>query len=306
VPNNQFTRPLKMGLVSKTFYYTPVWVAIEKGMFRDAGLSVELAFLGSDIQIQSLINGTLDITIAPPEGIVQNAFAGGRLRIIAGNSGKLSHWLMAQPDIKTIEDLRGRTFGILNKTEGSFFHFQVLAEKHNLFYPGDYEIQNTGGAPSRHRALVDGTLDAGLQSIPWCFLAEDLGFTKLADISDYVPDWQFNTINADQRWCEENPQVTTAALSAIQRAVDWIYAHREESADIAARNMDIEPRYALRAWDYFTSLEKLTKDMRINMPGLDKVIDAQIRADLLPPEARSNVHRYIDETWLGAAQKQAA
>jgi ABC-type nitrate/sulfonate/bicarbonate transport system substrate-binding protein len=300
------TRPLKMGLVSKTFYYTPVWVAIELGMFRDAGLSVELAFLGSDIQIQSLKNGALEVTIAPPEGIVQNAFAGGSLRIIGGNSGKLSHWLMAQPDIKTIEDLRGRTFGILNKTEGSFFHFQVLAEKHHLFYPGDYEIQDTGGAPARHQALVAKTLDAGLQSIPWCFLAEDMGFTKLADISDYVPDWQFNTINADLQWCEANAELAVATLQAIQRAVDWIYTHREEAADIAARNMDIEAKYALRAWDYFTSLEKLTRDLRINRPGLDEVIAAQIRGGLLPAAARGEMERYIDETWLNAASQRAA
>ncbi|MES2979940.1 MAG: ABC transporter substrate-binding protein [Pseudomonadota bacterium] len=298
--------PLKLGLVSKTFYYTPVWVAIEKGLFADCGLSVELSFIGSDIQIQSLLSGKLDIAIAPPEGIMQNAFAGGPLRIIAGNSGKLSHWLMAQPDIKTIEDLRGRTFGILNKTEGSFFHFQVLAEKHNLFYPGDYEIQDTGGAPSRHRALMAGTLDAGLQSIPWCFLGEDLGLTKLADISDYVPDWQFNTVNASLPWCREHPDLTIATLTALQRAVDWIYAHREESADIAARNMEIELRYALRAWDYFTSLEKLTRDMRVNKTGLDEVIEAQIRAGLLPPEGRGHVERYIDDTWLDAAQRQPA
>jgi len=303
---NESPTRLRLGLVSKTFYYTPIWVAIEKGMFRDVGLSAELQFLGSDVQIQALLDGALDITIAPPEGVLQNAFAGGPLRIIAGNSDKLSHWLMARPDIKTIEDLRGRTFGILNKTEGSFFHFQVLAEKHNLFYPGDYEIQDTGGAPSRHRALIAGTLDAGLQSIPWCFLGEDMGLNKLADISDYVPDWQFNTINADVSWCRENAQVAVATLLAIQRAVDWVYAHREESADIAARNMEIEPRYALRAWDYFTSLEKLTRDMRVNTPGLNQVIEAQIRAGLLPQEGRGNLQRYIDETWLDAAQKQAS
>lgn len=294
---------IRMGLVSKTFYYTPIWVAIEKGMFREAGLAVELSYLGSDIQIQSLLEGGLDITIAPPEGIVQNAIGGGPLRIIAGNSDKLSHWLMARPEIKSIEQLRGRTFGILNRTEGSFFHFQILAEKHHLFYPTDYQIQETGGAPSRHRALTAGTLDAGLQSIPWCFLGEDMGLSKLADISDYVPDWQFNTINADMSWCQNNPQVAVAALRAIQSAVHWIYAHREESAEIAARAMEIDLGYALRAWDYFTTLEKLTRNMRVSVSGMSEVIESQIRAGLLPTEARGNLQRWVDERWLNEAQQ---
>ena len=299
-------RNLNLGLVSKTFYYTPVWVAVEQGFFTDEGLDVKLSFLLSEVQNQALLDGTLDIAIAPPEGILQNAYAGGPLRLIAGNSGKLSHWLMSLPHINTIEDLRGRTFGILNKTEGSFFHFQVLAEANNLFYPKDYKVQDTGGAPSRHKALMAGTLDAGLQSVPWCFLAEDLGLNKLADISDYVPDWQFNTVNANVEWCRENPDTVTAALRAILRAVQWTYANREASAAIAARGMEIEPKYALRAWDYFTSLEKLTKDMRVTETGLDQVIDAQIRAGLLPPAAKGHLERYIDQRWLDAIQPVAA
>ncbi|MES2415953.1 MAG: ABC transporter substrate-binding protein [Pseudomonadota bacterium] len=299
-------RTLNLGLVSKTFYYTPVWVAMEQGFFSEEGLDVKLSFLGSDIQNQALIDGRMDIAIAPPEGIVQNAYAGGPLRVIAGNSGKLSHWLMALPHIKTIEDLRGRTFGILNKTEGSFFHFQVLAEANNLFYPKDYKVQDTGGAPSRHKALVAGTLDAGLQSVPWCFLGEDLGLNKLADISDYVPDWQFNTINANIEWCRKNPDLTTATLRALLRAVKWTYANREASAQIAARGMEIELKYALRAWDYFTSLEKLTKDMRVTETGLEKVIDAQIRAELLPPAAQGNFSRYVDQSWLDKVEAVAA
>jgi hypothetical protein len=88
--------------------------------------------------------------------------------------------------------------------------------------------------------------------------------------------------------------------------VHWIYANREESADIAARNMEIELRYALRGWDYFTSLEKLTRDMRVNRPGLDEVIESQIRAGLLPAQGRGGLQRYVDETWLDAVHRQRA
>lgn len=292
------TQKLKLGLVSKTFYYAPVWAAVEQGYFADERLDAEIAYTGSGVQIDALLSGDMDIAIAPPEGVLQNAYAGGPLRLVAGNSGKLSHWLMARHGIKTIEDLRGRTFGILNKVEGSFFHFQELAVKHNLHYPVDYDVQETGGAPSRHYALLAGTLDAGLQSVPWCFLGEDLGLTKLADISDYVPDWQFNTVNANLHWCQKNPDTATAALRALLRGVRWTYANREESARICARHMEIESKYTLRAWDYFTSLGKLTEDMRINVPGLEKVIDAQIKAGLLPPDSRGLLQRYVDQTWL--------
>jgi ABC-type nitrate/sulfonate/bicarbonate transport system substrate-binding protein len=293
---------LHIGLVSKTFYYAPFWAALEQGYFDDEELGVNFSYTGSGVQIESLLNGSMHLVVAPPEGVLQNAYASGPLRLIAGNSGKLSHWLMARPEIKNIEDLRGRTFGILNKVEGSFFHFQELAVLHNMHYPGDYEVQDTGGAPSRHHAMLAGTLDAGLQSVPWCFLGEDTGLTKLADISDYVPDWQFNTINANLNWCQKHPALATAALRALLRGVQWTYANREASARICARHMEIELKYTLRAWDYFTSLGKLTEDMRVNVPGLEKVIDAQIKAGLLPEDARGRQQRYFDQTWLDCVQ----
>ena len=49
----------------------------------------------------------------------------------------------------------------------------------------------TAGAGARHRLLLDGKIDAGLQSIPWAYVAEDAGFNNLGAASDTVPDWQF-------------------------------------------------------------------------------------------------------------------
>ena len=287
-----------MALVSRTFYYTPVWAAAELGFFTDEGLDVQLAFLGSAEQTRALLEGEIDMAVAPPEGVLQNAYAGGPLRIIAGNSGKLSHWLMARPEIKRIDDLRGRTFGILNKTEGSLFHFLELAEQHGLAYPGGFEVQDTGGAPARHHALLAGTLDAGLQSVPWCFLGEDMGLSKLADISDYVPDWQFNTVNASRLWYERHPDSAAGVLRALLRGVQWVYAHRAEAAKLAARHMEIDPKYTERAWDYFTTLGKLTEDLRVNTAGLEKVIAVQIKAGLLPADAQGGLARYVDQSAL--------
>ncbi len=39
---------------------------------------------------------------------------------------------------------------------------------------------------------------------------------------------------------------------------------------------------------------------------LDEVIAAQIRGGLLPAAARGRMERYIDETWLNAANQPAA
>ena len=39
-------------------------------------------------------------------------------------------------------------------------------------YPGDYQVKHTGGVPPRHKALLAGEIDAGMQSVPWNYVAE--------------------------------------------------------------------------------------------------------------------------------------
>ena len=75
---------------------------------------------------------------------------------------------------------------------------------HGLNYPGDYQVKHTGGVPPRHKALLAGEIDAGLQSVPWNYVAEDAGMNNLGDAIDYVPDWQFVSVNVNGAWAAAN------------------------------------------------------------------------------------------------------
>src|SRR5262249_62412646 len=131
--------------------------------------------------------------------VVQNAATGGPLRIVAGNAGKLVHSLITRAPFKRFEELRGATIGIFNFKEGTFFQLKTMLAAHGLHYPGDYKVMETGGVPPRHKALLEGKIDAGLQSVPWNYVAEDAGMNNLGDVIKYVPDWQFVSINANSQ-----------------------------------------------------------------------------------------------------------
>jgi len=296
--------PLAVGMISRTFYYVPVWAAEQQGFFAEEGLQPDLQIIGNDAQTSQLLDGKLQITVAPTEGILQNVQAGGPLRMIAGNAGKLSHYLIALPKYNRIEDLKGAKIGILSLKEGSFFHFQEMAAKHGLTYPGDYEVVSTGGAPARHKALEAGTIDAGLQSIPWSYVAEDEGFHNLGSIVDYIPDWQFTSYNVNDDWAQKHPEVVTAFLRAVLKGTDWMYENRDAAIALAAEKLGIKQEYAARGWDYFTQAGTITRDLRINEPGLLKVIEIQKKAGLLPADASTDPTTYVDYRYLDAASKK--
>lgn len=295
--------PLRVGVVSRTFYYVPLWAAIERGFYKSEGLDVTLEVMqDATTQVAALLEGKTDITVAPTEAIISNAESGGPLRMLAGNSGKLSHFVIAQSKFKRIEDLKGARIGILSLTEGSRFHFQEIAEKHGLHYPGDYTLVQTGGAPARHKLLLSDTIDVGLQSIPWSYVAEDAGFANLGDVAKYIPDWQFTTFNADGRWASANRDVVVRFLRATQRAVDWMYANREEAVRIAARELQVNESYADRAWVYFTSTGAITRDMAINEKGLASVVKVMRKAEILKGGGAIELSRYVDDSFHKDAQ----
>jgi ABC-type nitrate/sulfonate/bicarbonate transport system substrate-binding protein len=294
---------IHVGIIDRTFFFQPIVVAIQNGYFADEGLNANMRFIRSgEGQAEGLLKGDLHFALSSVEGILHNVERGGPLRLLAANSGKLSHFIVTQSKFKKVEDLKGATVGILTLTEGSFFNWQEIALRHGLKYPDDYRVMQTAGAGARHRLLLEGKIDAGLQSIPWAYVGEDAGLNNLGAAVDYVPDWQFTTYNVNGEWAKSNAAKAEGFLRAILRATDWIYRHRSESAEIAARELSIKPAYAERAWDYYTQTGTLTRDLAFSAPGLRKVFDAQIKAGLLPASRTFDVSRYVAGGYLERAR----
>lgn len=298
-PVDQFE--LKVGTVSRTFFTVPIWVALEHGFFAREGLQVQLEIFGTASQVEPLCSGELHVAVATPESVLQNVIEGGPLRLLAGNAARMCHFLIAQPKYTRAEDLRGATIGILNRREGTFFHLQALMERHGLRFPGDYEVVDTGGVPPRHKALVEGRIDAGLQSIPWAYLEEDAGFSNLGDVSEVVPAWQFTTINASREWAAAHAAVVVRFLRAMHAATGWIYRERQACAGLVAREMGISIDHAARGWDYVTRHRVLTLDMAPDPAALKAVVQTLVAAGLLAPDAPSELACYWDDTYLREA-----
>jgi len=293
---------ISAGLVSRTYFNMPLWAAQEHGFFADQGLEVTGTIFGNESQVPPLLDGRFQVFIGSPELAIQNQAEGGPIRIVAGNAGKLVHSLIARAPFKRVEDLRGCTIGIFTDKEGTFFHVKAMLAAHGLNYPGDYEVKHTGGVPPRHKALLAGEIDAGLQSVPWNYLAEDEGMNNLGDVIKYVPDWQFVSINVNSEWAEKNRDVLVRFLRAMLRGTEWLYANRAAASAIAARELPASIAHAERAWDFFTSTDALTRDASANLRGLAQVIATLKQTGLLAKSAADDPAAYVDDSYLKAAR----
>lgn len=288
---------LTIAIVSRTVFYLPVWLAVEKGFFAQEGLDVRVEVFDNAERINAALReGSVQIALSTPESIMIDALKGGSLRVIAGGAGRLPHFVITQPNIRTISDLRGKTIGVLSDQEGTTHLVPEVAGSAGLA-PGDYKVKAVGGAPTRWRLLKSGEIDAGLQPFPLSYEAEAAGFNNLGPLVRFVPEWQFTSVNVDLRWAEANRPALVKALRAMRRGLETIAVDPDAATRVAARELNTTEPLAARAIQDTERLGILTPGMEISAPGLARVHGALVTAKLVADEP-FNSERVADRRFL--------
>jgi len=299
---------IRVGIVTPAFFYMPTWVAVDRGWYAEVGLDVEVIDKGGiDAVTKSLQAGDIEIGIGSPEHVIHDVEAGGQLRMVGGNVNRLTHSLIAQPEIKMLQDLRGKVIGVSALSGGTSSLFVDILERAGLTYPDDYTMIEAGPVPPRHKKLMNREIDACMQTDPHNYMAEDSGLSNLGPVVDWIPYFQFNSVNARGDWAESHRQDLVHFLAVSIRASHWIFKNREEAVDMASAKMSVERRYADRAWEDHAGIDALPVDLHLNARSIQKCMD-MIKHDRSAKHVisiNSNPANYVDTSYLKVAQQMA-
>ena len=289
---------IKVALVSRTVFYAPVWTAERKGYFKDEGLDIEFEIYDNAEKINEAMRaGDKQIAIASVEALVIDAFKGGKFRIVASVVQRPPHFIIAQPGIKSLQDLRGKRFGVLSLHEGTTFFVQDL-EKSLGMQRGDIVIDAVGGAPTRWRLLREGKIDAGLQPFPLSYESEDAGFSNLGPIAKVVPDYEFTAVFLDPAWGEANRPAVMGFLRALRRGQTAMATHPDDTAAVLVKELNTTPAYARRAVDDALRLKLMPDGLAASEAGMRRVFTTLQRAGLVPEGEVFDMARFVDDRYL--------
>lgn len=280
--------------VSRTLFSMPLWIAMRQGYMKAEGIAATSAILDSAEKINAALrSGEMHIAMGTPEAVMIDAYRGGTLRIIAGNTGKLPHFIVTKPAIKTLQDLKGANFGVLSDKEGTTYVVQDIMKSLG-FTPADYRMTAVGGAPTRWKLLQEGKIDVGLQPFPLSYEAEAAGFNNLGSVIPFVPEWQFTSVNADLGWVERNRPLVVRFLRALQKGRDFMNTNAEETAKVAADELRTTIPLATRALGETARLGILAPDLSISEPGARKVFETLQKAGDIDAKASFDIARFAD------------
>jgi NitT/TauT family transport system substrate-binding protein len=284
---------IEFPIYSRTIFFLPVWIADREGFFKDEGVSIAFHDGATQDDVAARLKaGTLHINIFGPE--TTYADPTGALRVVAGNAGRLPHFLITQPRIKTLAQLKGANFGVISANEGTTHVIPQIMKAAGL--PAtDYTITPVGGAPARWKMLKAGTIDAGLQPFPLSYEAEDAGFTNLGWTGTWEPEWQFTAVIVNDSWARAHRAEVSGFLRALKRATAYMASHSDESAAIAVTELGTTLPYAKRAIADCLRLRILDPTLAINDAGMRRVFEVSPKA---PGVTVYDPAKYIDASYL--------
>lgn len=203
-----------------------VFIAYEKGYFRDEGLNVELKFFDAAQPIAvATTSGDIDLGVTAFTGGLFNLAGKGQVKIIAAQSreepgypliaylaGKKAH----DAGLKTLADLRGKTIGITQV--GSSFHYSMaLLAKKLGFQLSEVRLQPLQSMSNVSSALIGGSVQAALLPATVAQPLIDKGEgVLLGYVGDETP-WQLGALFASTRFLQQDRETVAKFVRSYQK-----------------------------------------------------------------------------------------
>jgi len=189
-----------------------------------------------------LVRATIakEIEFSPiPGGGSEAMLKGAPLVFFVGES-LISQWtLTTTPDIKRVEDLRGKTLGLGRPGSADYSEIVVTLGKHFKMQPGkDYKVISFTGEPDRIAALIRGSIQGGVLSFPHAARAEKEGMKILMRTGDYIPRLG-GTFLTHKDYLKEKRDVVKRFTRGIIKAEDYIRTNKKGTMEVIQKYFEI-------------------------------------------------------------------
>src|SRR5437870_5235109 len=122
--------PFVFAYTSVTGNRAPIWVGKDAGIFEKYGLDLKIVQIGAGgVIVSALLTGEVHL-IADSAATAVSVAAQGAPAVVVSTNGGAPYLLIANPPIKTIQDLRGKIIGSSRIGAGTDFMLRrMLANK---------------------------------------------------------------------------------------------------------------------------------------------------------------------------------
>ncbi|HEY1234321.1 MAG TPA: ABC transporter substrate-binding protein [Candidatus Binatia bacterium] len=229
-----------------------LWVAKDAKIFDKHGIDATIIFISGSIRgIQAILAGEIPIGEGGGPGLASARLAGGDVIAIAGNVNVLPYYLVAQPNIRKAEDLRGKIGGNHIAGTTAEFALKVGLKKIGIDPLKDVNLRVIGGSIERMVALQKRIVDFTVVTEAGKAMAEKLGYPTVVDMVALKIPFPQNGIFTSTKLIRDNPDFVRRYMRAYVEAIHFFKTHKEDTIKIMRKYSRLEDRKFLEeAWDW--------------------------------------------------------
>ena len=216
---------ITVGLTTRTGSTSlPFVIAEEKGLFKSEGLNAIVVIM----QNQAVVNGV--VTRNVDYGGTFSNFVGAALsnlpvRIVMSAMNGSDHYLVTSANIKRVEDLKGKKFGISSFGGTPHSEAIMILRKFGMHSEKDVTFLQIGGSSSRYAALESGSIDAAMLVPPFNNFAVKRGFHQLISFND-IMKIPLGGLAVHTQRMKEKPDEIVKMIKAVLKATEYIRTRR--------------------------------------------------------------------------------
>ena len=275
-----------------------VAMAQKNGFFKDETLEAEIIRMNPNVAITALATGDVDYCQLFG-AVVGGAIAGLPVRIVAGYLDNWPMTLIAQPEYRSIKDLKGKTLGISSFGATPDVAARMMLKRAGVDPEKEIKVLALGSDAARLTALTQRVVDVVVISPPADAQMEKQGYRILARAYELF-SFPYLGLGTHTRKIKEKPDEIRRVIKATIRANRFIRDNRDEAVRTLIGWGKVEREFAYASYDALKNL--FNADGAVPEDGLKLVIEQARRGAKVTREVAPN--EVVDLSFLREAQAE--
>ena len=279
------------------------WIPYEAGVFRKHGLDVELLYVGGGGRAAQVVqSGEVPIGVFTGGAVINSNLAGGDLVVIASSMNVMTFVVMARPEIRRVEDLKGKKIGVSRFGSATDFGLRYAEEQWPIKRQRDFAVLQMGGVTDVYNALRAGVLDAAVINAELAILGRREGFRELADIAKMGVHFPTSSVITTRSYIKRNENTVRKFLRGFVEGVHYGKTQRAPTIKIMMKYLRSSDAAMFNELYDTYILQNIPRIPRPSPESLKTVIDQMAETD--PRVANLKPDQFIDGRFFAELEKE--
>ncbi len=279
-----------------------LWVAKEAKLFEKYGIDLEPVYISSSSKsTQALLAGDTPISQTAATGIIAAALEGADVTMIGSVVDTIVFSLMTRPEIKSINDLKGKKVGVSRLGASSDTSLRLFLKMNNLQPDKDVAVIQVGGIPEILAALKSGAIDGGMVSPPTTVAARKAGFTELVDLGTLGVKYAHTGLAANKTWLAKNKDLTDRFMKAYVEGLHMFKTKPDVAKQVISKYAQITDQEVLDdTWEVYAK-KYMPEVPHSTAAGVKTILDELALKN--PKAAAADPAKFVDDSFVQALEQ---